>query len=428
VFTILFLDFGLTISQFALLNAAWAAAIVVMEVPSGALADIIGRRKLLIAAGSLMILEMLILCFSPKGDPTFLFALFLFNRILSGTAEASASGADEALAYDTLTREGRSEDWGRVLEVQMRFQSIAYIIAMSLGAAVYDPALVQAAIDALGLNLTVNQDITLRIPLFLTLIMSFMTLASALFMKDPETSDICLESTSEQCQVSVKQAFIHTFQAGRWILQTRFALAVILAGLLFDGVIRMVITLSSQYYRLIALPEATFGLIGSGLAILGLVIPRISLYMTLKHSPVLNFSTVAAVILLGLTGMMFFIPYVGLIPAVILFSGMYMTGFFVSHYLNRITASHNRATVLSFKGLSFNLSYGLFGIFYSLLIIWTRNRLSGGLDPALIESIENQVFIDTLGYFPWIFVVLLAITCISSARLLKHTDSHKKRG
>ena len=33
VFTILFLDFGLTISQFAILNAVWAGTIVLMEVP-----------------------------------------------------------------------------------------------------------------------------------------------------------------------------------------------------------------------------------------------------------------------------------------------------------------------------------------------------------------------------------------------------------
>ena len=36
VFTILFLDFGLTLDQFALLNAVWAATIVLLEVPSGA--------------------------------------------------------------------------------------------------------------------------------------------------------------------------------------------------------------------------------------------------------------------------------------------------------------------------------------------------------------------------------------------------------
>jgi len=46
VFTILFLAYGLTLAQFALLNMAWALAIVLAEVPSGALADIVGRRRL----------------------------------------------------------------------------------------------------------------------------------------------------------------------------------------------------------------------------------------------------------------------------------------------------------------------------------------------------------------------------------------------
>ena len=35
IFSILFLDFGLTLSQFAILNAVWAATIVLCEVPAG---------------------------------------------------------------------------------------------------------------------------------------------------------------------------------------------------------------------------------------------------------------------------------------------------------------------------------------------------------------------------------------------------------
>jgi len=65
VFTILFLDFGLSLEQFAILNAVWAATIVLAEVPSGALADTIGRRRLVVFAGILMIAEMAILCVVP---------------------------------------------------------------------------------------------------------------------------------------------------------------------------------------------------------------------------------------------------------------------------------------------------------------------------------------------------------------------------
>ena len=39
VFTILFLDYGLTLEQFSILNLVWALTIVLAEVPSGALAD-----------------------------------------------------------------------------------------------------------------------------------------------------------------------------------------------------------------------------------------------------------------------------------------------------------------------------------------------------------------------------------------------------
>ncbi len=58
VFTILFLDFGLSVAQFSILNAVWAATIVIAEVPSRALADIIGRKRLLVSSGLIMMVEI----------------------------------------------------------------------------------------------------------------------------------------------------------------------------------------------------------------------------------------------------------------------------------------------------------------------------------------------------------------------------------
>ena len=176
VFTVLFLDFGLSIEQFTLLNVAWAATIVLLEIPSGALADTLGRKNLLVAAGALMVAEMALLCFVPRGNPNILFIIFLVNRILSGAAEAAASGADEALAYDSLQMEGDVTEWGIVLERQMRIQAAGFIVAMSLGAAVYDPDLIQKFIDLAGIGGHVSQDMTLRFPVLLTLVMAVLTL------------------------------------------------------------------------------------------------------------------------------------------------------------------------------------------------------------------------------------------------------------
>jgi MFS family permease len=428
VFTILFLDFGLTLQQFALLNAVWAASIVLFEVPSGALADTFGRRKLLVVTGALMVIEMTLLCVVPRGNADLLFAVFLVNRVFSGAAEAAASGADEAITYDTLKKEGLAQDWPMVLEKQMRMQSIAYIGAMSIGAAVYDPSLMQRLAHLLGLNVVMTQGLTLRFPLFLTLIMAVMTLLTALRLQEEKQSSLTEHDPRINGGRPMFQALKLTLQAGLWILRTPFALVVILAGLIFDNCIRMVITLCSQYYRLIHLPEGAFGLINSGFAVLGLLIPRMAFKMVNQLSPAWNLAVMAVVTIAGLFMMTFFLPVIGLLPVALLFSVMYMGRFFQSHYLNRITASHQRATVLSFRGLSFNLAYGIIGVLYSLLLAYLRPRAaSHPMDGGGIE-IENLIFIKSMTWFPWYFILTMTVLLIFARWRLRETDVHKRPG
>lgn len=423
VFAILFLDFGLTVSQFVVLNAVWAATIVVAEVPSGALADVIGRRRLVVSAGVIMVVEILLLCFAPRGNPDLLFVVFLVNRILSGIAEAAASGADEALAYDALKLEGDEKDWGRVLELQMRTRAMAYILAVIVGAAVYDPVLMQSVADFFGINVMVTRDVTLRLPLFLTLIMAIATLTATLGMRETPRPRDLPECAQESCTTSIVQALRLTFQAGGWILRTPFALVVIATGLLFDGMIRMVGTLNSQYYRLIELPEASFGLIGAAVSVLGIFIPRLALKMTREHTPLFNFAVMAALAMAGMAGMTYFLPVIGLVPAVIMSSAMYLTTFFTSHYLNQMADSSQRATVLSFKGLSFNLSYGLLGIFYALLLAGLRRHPEGISAEIGSQLFENLIFIRSFVWAPRAFSLGLIVLVAFSWWQLRKSDA-----
>jgi len=132
VFAVLQLDSGLTMAQFAILNAVWAVSIVLLEVPSGALADRIGRKRMVVGAAALMVVEMAVIAFVPLGNATIVFWAWVVNRVLSGAAEASASGADEALAYDTLKNAGLESHWPDALEKQMRYQSIGFVIVVNI--------------------------------------------------------------------------------------------------------------------------------------------------------------------------------------------------------------------------------------------------------------------------------------------------------
>jgi MFS family permease len=398
VFTILFLDFGLTVAQFSILNAVWAATIVLAEVPSGAVADIIGRKRLLNFAAGVMIFEIGIISFMPRIDPVLIFSVFLVNRVLSGLAEAAASGADEALAYDSLSEAGLADQWGRVLEVLMRYQAIGFVIAMTIGAVVYDPHLMDRVADWMGLGVSLTQEVTMRFPLYLTFVLALLAFVSTLKMTEPEGAE------RGQMDRSVKQTFVVTLNAGVWILKTRFVLWVMLFGMLLDGTIRMVITLSSQYYRMIGIPESIFGLMGSVVALLGVVVPRIARQIAENRSPKAALLITSGLAVAGLVGMNGFWPWLGLVPALVTFAAMNLTGFFVSFYINRETDSRQRATVLSFKGLSYNVSYGLLGVAYALVLKMAKTGVdpSTGLSP---EMIENQVFVDTFFWFPLFFAV-----------------------
>lgn len=419
VFTILFLDYGLSLEQFALLNTVWAITIVCCEVPSGALADLLGRKQLLVLTSILMILELSVIAFVPIDYINVVFWAFFVNRILSGLAEAMASGADEAIAYDSLIQDGDPAQWPRVLSVQMRLKSLAAIISTTFGAMLYDPEVVNRLLVFVGSTKTVSQDISMRFPIYLTLILAFFSLWTTMAMRDVREKR---EAVPKKISPAViLQAGKATWKAGLWIMATPFALAIILFGMMYDHVLRMVITLVSQYFRLIQLPEASFGLIMALLTLLSLMIPKLAEYMVKKFSPQQNCLWLGLITVLALFGLTGFVPYLGALPMGLVMAGLMLTAFFTSHYLNSIAPSDLRATVLSFKGLAFNLAYGIIGILFAILMRYQRSALADNTTTIPPEFIEDKAFQATIGWFPWYSLLLIALMILYALYLLKGT-------
>jgi hypothetical protein len=278
--------------------------------------------------------------------------------------------------------------------------------AMMVGAAVYDPTLMQKVAHTLGWSVAFKQALTLRFPLFLTLIMAVGSLVVTLKMRETEGGTKAMGSRKKGTGQAIIGAFKLTLSAGRWILQTPFAWMIILTGLVFDHCIRMVITLGSQYYRLIQIPEASLGLLSALFWSMGLFVPKLAQKLAENHSSFFNLNVMAGLTLVGLLGLTCMWPYVGLVPMLLIGCAMFLCHYFISFYLNPITSSEQRATVLSFKGLFFNLGYGFIGVMYALLLASLRNHQLQTQPPLTGLSLENVVFVKSLTVFPLYFIMV----------------------
>jgi hypothetical protein len=153
--------------------------------------------------------------------------------------------------------------------------------------------------------------------------------------------------------------------------------------------------------------------------VIGLFVPRLARRLVEARSPRFNLALLALLTGSGLFGMTFFVPIWGILPVAMLSAAMVLLRFFQSHYLNQLTPSAQRATVLSFRGLSLNLAYGLIGILYSVLVSGLRATATG-VEPAVdAEQIENLVFVSSMGWFPWYFAVLVAALTLFARRKLR---------
>jgi MFS family permease len=386
ILAILFLDYGLTLEQFALLNAIWAAAIVTLEVPSGALADRWGRKRMVQLAAGFMVAEMAVLVLVPLGNPWVVFCAFALNRILSGAGEACASGADEALAYDSLKTLGRESEWPAVLRRLMRWQSLAFVVAMLLGAAVYDPAFWNRVAGWMGWDADWTKSDTLRLPVVLTLVTAVAACGVATRMTEPP--GMVAEGAS------VRQVWNQILGAGRWILGQPLIVAVLLAGLLHDSFIRLILTLESEYLRVTGWPVAAFGVIAAAMSGLGMVVSPLAAWMDRAKGLGWKFFATTLATTLGLAGMTWMTTRGGLAFVLVLHLSFGLVAYFLSQVLNAKVDSSHRATVLSFKGLSFNLGYGLIGLAYGA---------------AYKAQGPGAGFMDSLQWLPWVFAGLMGV-------------------
>ncbi|TDO54714.1 MFS transporter [Kribbella sp. VKM Ac-2527] len=131
LYQLLFTDHGLSAAEVSTLFIIWSTTSFLLEVPSGAWADVFSRRKLLMLGAFLSGLGYAAWIVLPS------FAGFALGFVLWGTSSALISGTFEAFAYDELAARGSTSKYAGLLGKARAAALVMNLAATLLAAPLY---------------------------------------------------------------------------------------------------------------------------------------------------------------------------------------------------------------------------------------------------------------------------------------------------
>lgn len=102
------IDRGFSLTQVTLAEGVYLIGVLVLEVPTGAVADKYGRSKSMALGAAFLAVSVLIFAFTST------FAILIGSFLLWSVASALMSGADMALLFDTLKAAGREAQYEKL--------------------------------------------------------------------------------------------------------------------------------------------------------------------------------------------------------------------------------------------------------------------------------------------------------------------------
>lgn len=105
------LNHGINFTNLSIILAVWSACILLLEIPSGILADKVGKKPTVVYAKSAYLIGIIIFALFPN------LLGFVIGVIAFGVNESFMSGAQESLLYDNLKDFGKEKYFGKILAI-----------------------------------------------------------------------------------------------------------------------------------------------------------------------------------------------------------------------------------------------------------------------------------------------------------------------
>jgi MFS family permease len=321
IIVIFFQDNGLEMRHIFMLKAINAITVVILEIPSGYMADVLGRKKTLVL-GTMLSFAGFVAYSIAHG-----FWGFAIAELLIGVSMSFISGADSAMLYDTLLHQNKSEQYskqeGRITAIGNFSEAAAGILGGLLAG------------------------ISLRLPFIAQAGIAFIGIPAALLLIEPELHKTIKKTTMRAIAGTMKVVLVDNKLLRAYILFSSFA-----------GMTSLTLAWFIQpYWSSIEIPLTWFGLLWTALNLSVALTAFFAYKIQAALKPVTILFLVAIVtgggfISLGFSN--------GLWGIAILFAIYLVRGLgtpILKDFINQHTPSDVRATVLSIRSFIIRIAF-----------------------------------------------------------------------
>ncbi len=313
---------GLSLAQVMVLQSIFSITVVILEIPTGYFADLYGKKTSLVVGSFAQLLAVIIYSLGHS------FFDFLIAEILWAVAASFFSGAELALLYDTLKSLGKEKLYKKISGSAMFYSFIAAIISTIAG----------GFIGKISLRATFYA----CIPFFSALI------PISLSLKEPEIHKKIMEKGSVKKLFSTIKTYIVKHPQIR---------AIILYSAILIAFTNAVLWFYQPYFKLCGVDVAYFGIIFALFNIVAALSSKYAYFIEERIGKRRSLILLPIILSLSYFLMGKFIFYFAFVFA---FIQQFIRGFsqpVITEYINSLTPSKARATVLSAKSMLTKIFY-----------------------------------------------------------------------
>ncbi|HLD28510.1 MAG TPA: MFS transporter, partial [Patescibacteria group bacterium] len=322
---------GMSLSQIYVMESICVVGLFLLEIPSGALADLIGRRKTILIGSCLLFCDIMV--FASAINP----AMIWIANLIWVCGFSLISGADSALLYDTLKVLGRESEFKKI-----EGRAISYRLFLLAGCAI-----------TVGYLASIN----IRLPVYLSAGFKLLFVVVIYFFIEPPMTRQGRYNWREHLGLmKISILFVANHKNIKWIISFVVIIGVASKIWFFSY---------NPYFELVDLPLIYFGWLFCGLNIIAAISSFFSDWIARKIGDLGSIILILAVIGIPILLMG---SYVAKIMVLLVLMQNIARGHltpFIGHFLNQYLDSENRATVISIKSAVVSLGQfvmlGLFG-------------------------------------------------------------------